>query len=149
MRLSEIIGLQKKKIDLVHNLFAVDEQMPFKLPAGTKIVEKLAPVKSDERILPITKETRPFFESQLELTTYQRELNLTGDFFTVGKILGYSLKGAGYNLESPGTLKLLPKVTFMSDLERKETVLEAYHVELFDGMEKKRDKRVTRTCIER
>ncbi len=33
---------------------------------------------------------------------------LTGDFYTVGMILGHSLKGIGIQLESPITLSLSP-----------------------------------------
>jgi hypothetical protein len=34
--------------------FGVVEQMPFKNPAGTKILSDMAPTKSNDRILPIT-----------------------------------------------------------------------------------------------
>lgn len=61
LRISEILGLEKSKIDLKNMRFSVDEQLPFNLPAGTKFIEKLAPTKSNDRVLPITEETLPYF----------------------------------------------------------------------------------------
>lgn len=53
--------------------FCVDEQLPFKLPAGTKIVGQLAPTKSNDRVLPITEETLPYFVRQFDLIEKQRK----------------------------------------------------------------------------
>ena len=151
LRISEILGLEKSKIDLKNMRFSVDEQLPFNLPAGTKFIEKLAPTKSNDRVLPITEETLPYFIRQFNLIESQKNMivasggeyydndlfiskpdgspyrrdrmssnfgqlirhlemphlrfhdlrhtaatnmhQLTGDFYTVGEILGHTLKG--------------------------------------------------------
>ena len=83
LRMSEVIGLRMKNIDLEHMQFGVVEQMPFKLPAGTKRIEKMALTKSNDRILPITKETLPYFLRQFELIEQQKKLILAsgGEYY--------------------------------------------------------------------
>ena len=54
LRLSEIIGLRWRNVDLVENTFGVVEQLPFNTPANTTVISEMAPVKSSERTLPIT-----------------------------------------------------------------------------------------------
>ena len=49
-------------------------QMPFKVPPGTKTITKMAPTKSNDRLLPITEETLPYFLRQLDLIERQKEL---------------------------------------------------------------------------
>jgi integrase len=66
LRMSEIIGLRTQNIDLEKMQFGVVEQMPFKVPAGTKIIDKMAPTKSNDRVLPITQETLPYFLRRFE-----------------------------------------------------------------------------------
>ena len=156
LRLSEILGLRWRNIDLESKTFAVVEQLPFGIPAGTVTIDEMAPVKSSDRVLPITDLTLPYFQRQLALQAEQRTLltgagqacydndlviakpngaperrervssnfgqllrhtgmphmrfhdlrhsaatnmhQLTGDFYTVGMILGHSLKGIGIQL---------------------------------------------------
>lgn len=74
LRISEIFGLEKSKIDLKNMRFSVDEQLPFNLPAGTKFIEKLAPTKSNDRVLPITEETLPYFIRQFNLIESQKNM---------------------------------------------------------------------------
>ena len=74
LRLSEIMGLRWRNIDLENGSFGVVEQLPRKVPRGTTEVTEMAPVKSSERILPITDVTRPYFERQLEKQTEQKRL---------------------------------------------------------------------------
>lgn len=74
LRISEILGLEKSKIDLKNMRFSVDEQLPFNLPAGTKFIEKLAPTKSNDRVLPITEETLPYFIRQFNLIESQKNM---------------------------------------------------------------------------
>jgi integrase len=50
------------------------EQLPFNLPAGTKNVSDMAPTKSNDRILPITDLTKPYFERQLAMQERRKEL---------------------------------------------------------------------------
>jgi integrase len=52
---------------------------------------------------------------------------LTGDFFTVGMILGHSLKGAGIQLGISTKLDAVTAQYVDVRLERKKEVLEAYH----------------------
>ena len=53
------------------------EQLPFGIPAGTVTIDEMAPVKSSDRVLPITDLTLPYFQRQLALQAEQRTL-LTG-----------------------------------------------------------------------
>jgi integrase len=191
LRLSEILGLRWRNVDMEKSTFSVVEQLPFRLPAGTTIVEQMAAVKgkgadnAGERVLPITEATRPYFERHIALQARQREHaqngggnyyendivvarangaphrrdqvssnygqmlrrsnfpyirfhdlrhtaatnmhQLTGDFFTVGMILGHSLKGAGIQLGLSTKLDAVTAQYVDVRLERKKDVLDAYH----------------------
>lgn len=185
LRISEIIGLRTVNIDIEKMEFAVVEQLPFKLPAGTKTVSEMAPTKSNERILPITKETLPYFLRQFDLIERQKELiaasggeyydnklfiakpdgspyrrermsanfgqlirnigmphirfhdlrhtaatnmhQLTGDFYTVGEILGHTLKGIGISLGISTSLESVTAKYVDVRKERKSVVLGTYH----------------------
>ena len=191
LRMSEVLGLRWRNVDMEKGIFGVVEQLPFRLPAGTKIVEQMAAVKgkgadnAGERILPITESTRPYFERHIELQARQRELavngggtyyendivvaksngapyrrdtmstnfgqlirhlemphirfhdlrhtaatnmhQLTGDFYTVGMILGHSLKGVGIQLGISTKLDAVTAQYVDVRLERKKEVLDAYH----------------------
>ncbi len=72
LRLGEILGLRTDSIDLNNMKFHVVEQLPYKIPAGTKIVEKMAPTKAGDRILPITEVTLPYFLRRLEMIDRQK-----------------------------------------------------------------------------
>jgi len=52
---------------------------------------------------------------------------LTGDFYTVGEILGHSLKGIGIQLGLGGSLEAVTERYVDVRLERKKIVLDAYH----------------------
>ena len=52
---------------------------------------------------------------------------LTGDFFTVGMILGHSLKGAGIQLGISNNLDTVTAQYVDVRLERKKEVLDIYH----------------------
>lgn len=204
MRMSEILGLRWRNLDLENGCFSVVEQLPFKLPAGTTEVSEMAPVKgkgadgSGERVLPITNVAREYFERQLELQERQRSLarngggiyyendlvnakpngapnrrdsvssnfaqlirrlslphlrfhdlrhsaatnthQLTGDFYTVGMILGHSLKGTGLQLGISTNLDAVTAQYVDVRLERKKFVLDAYHNALFPKAGEKQNK---------
>ena len=183
--MSEIIGLRTTNIDLEKMQFGVVEQMPFNVPPGTKIITEMAPTKSNDRILPITEETLPYFLRQFDLIERQKELitasggvyydnklfiakpdgspqrrdrmsanfgqlirhlemphirfhdlrhtaatnmhQLTGDFYTVGEILGHTLKGIGMSLGISTNLEAVTAQYVDVRLERKKSVLETYH----------------------
>lgn len=189
LRISEILGLRTDNIDLENMKFSVVEQLPFKLPAGTKIVEDMAPTKSNDRSLPITPETLPFFLRQFERIEQQKLLietaggtyhdnrifipksdgspqrrdrvsanfgqlvrhmemphicfhdlrhtaatnmhMLTGNFYTVGEILGHTLKGIGVSLGISTNFDAVTAQYVDVRMERKEAVLSAYHQKLF------------------
>ena len=78
LRISEIIGLRWRNIDLEKMQFNVIEQMPFKVPAGTKIIDKLAPTKSGDRLLPITEITLPYFLQQFNIQERQKNFIRSG-----------------------------------------------------------------------
>ncbi|MBE6906986.1 MAG: integrase [Ruminococcaceae bacterium] len=185
LRISEILGLRWSNVDLEKGVFGVVEQLPFRVPAGTTTINEMAPTKSNDRILPITGEARPFFERQLMLQKRQKELaslsggtyydndlvvakpngapfrresvssdfgqlirrldlphirfhdlrhtaatnmhQLTGDFYTVGEILGHTLKGIGISLGISTNLEAVTAQYVDVRLERKQSVLEVYH----------------------
>jgi len=185
LRMSEIIGLRTTNIDLEKMKFGVVEQLPFNIPPNTKIIEKMAPTKSSDRILPITDVTLPYFIRQLEQQNRKKEFTiasncdyydnnlliskpdgspcrrdrmsanfgqlirrldvphirfhdlrhtaatnmhqLTGDFYTVGEILGHTLKGIGMALGISSNLDAVTARYVDVRLERKKEVLETYH----------------------
>ena len=191
LRLSECIGLRWRNVDFSKKTFAVIEQLPYGLPAGTKIVSEMAPVKSSERVLPITQATMAYFERQFAQRAEQKKLfstseepyfdnelviskangiparrerisanfgqllrqlgmphmrfhdlrhtaatnmhQLTGDFYTVGQILGHSLKGVGIQLGMGSNLESVTAQYVDVRLDRKRIVLEAYHHEVLKG----------------
>ena len=61
MRRSGLLGLRCQNVDLENRTFDVVEQLLFKVPPGTKIIEKMAPPKSNGRTRPITDLALPFF----------------------------------------------------------------------------------------
>ncbi len=78
LRISEILGLRWKNIDLESSVFTVCEQLPDNLPAGTTLVTEMAPLKAGEkRELPITDSAMPYFQRQLAMNERQRELQPT------------------------------------------------------------------------
>ena len=161
--------------------FGVVEQMPFKVPPGTKTITEMAPTKSNDRILPITEETLPYFLRQFDLIERQKALieasggvyydnklfiakpdgspqrrdrmsanfgqlirhlemphirfhdlrhtaatnmhQLTGDFYTVGEILGHTLKGIGMSLGISTNLEAVTAQYVNVRLERKKLSL--------------------------
>ncbi len=185
LRMSEILGLRWDNVDMENGRFAVVEQLPFNLPPGTKTVEEMAPTKSNDRVLPITDLTRPYFEQQMKLNERRKELTaaagtpfydnnlviskpdgapyrrdvvsnnfgqlirhlemphirfhdlrhtaatnmhqLTGDFYTVGEILGHTLKGIGMSLGISTNLEAVTAQYVDVRLDRKKTVLDIYH----------------------
>jgi integrase len=199
LRLSEVLGLRWRNVDMEQGTFSVVEQLPFRLPPRTTIIEQMAPVKgkgeddAGERVLPITEATRPYFERQIEIQARQRELlknggdsyfendivvakangtphrrdqvssnfgqmlrhsgyshiryhdlrhtaatnmhQLTGDFFTVGMILGHSLKGAGIQLGISSKLDAVTAQYVDVRIERKREVLDTYHKALYPKTE--------------
>ena len=190
LRLSEILGLRWRNVDLENQTFSVVEQLPFALPAGTTSVSEMAPVKSSERTLPITNLTMPYFIRQVWRQTNQRILlessgedyydndlviakpngcperrervsanfgqflrhqglrhirfhdlrhsaatnmhELTGDFYTVGQILGHSLKGIGIQLGISNNMEAVTAQYVDVRLERKSFVLNSYHEKLLE-----------------
>jgi integrase len=185
MRRSEILGLRWQNVDLENNTFAVVEQLPFKVPPKTTIIEQMAPPKSNGRTLPITDIARPFFENQLYYQAEQKqnaledgkpyydnglvvskpdgapmyanwissgfgklleELDmphirfhdlrhsaatnmhqLTGDFYTVGEVLGHTLAGIGASLGLSMNFEAVTARYVDVRLERKKEVLDLYH----------------------
>ena len=62
---------------------------------------------------------------------------LTGDFCTVGMILGHSLKGIGIQLGISINLEAVTAQYIDVRLDRKQTVLDAYHNALYPNRTKK------------
>ena len=66
---------------------------------------------------------------------------LTGDFFTVGEILGHTLKGIGMSLGISSNLDAVTARYVDVRLERKKEVLDTYHKAVHDtGKEETTDK---------
>lgn len=185
MRRSEILGLRWQNVDLENNTFEVKEQLPFKVPPKTKVIEEMAPPKSNGRKLPITDLARLFFLKQFAMQETQKEQaakdgkpyydndlviakpdgapisaswvssqfgklldeldmphirfhdlrhtaatnmhQLTGDFYTVGEILGHTLAGIGASLGLSMNFEAVTARYVDVRLERKKEVLDAYH----------------------
>ena len=186
LRISEVLGLRWDNVDMKKGTFNVTEQLPYRLIPGTlTLSDELPPVKSHERLLPITEASRPYFERQLDLQARQKELTelsgtmyydnrlvvakpngvpfrretvssdfgqllrrfelphirfhdlrhaaatnmhqLTGDFYTVGQILGHSLKGVGMQLGISTSLDSVTAQYIDVRLDRKKAVLDSYH----------------------
>ena len=64
---------------------------------------------------------------------------LTGDFYTVGMILGHSLKGVGIQLGISTNLEVVTAQYIDVRLDRKKIVLDAYHTALHPGAEQKKE----------
>jgi integrase len=185
LRRNEVLGLRWNNVDMQSKTFSVVEQLPYKVPTGTTTIEEMAPTKSNDRMLPITETTLPYFERQLALQQKQKELaqlsgqeyydnnlvvakpngaplradrvssnfgqmlrhlemphirfhdlrhsaatnmhQLTGDFYTVGEILGHTLKGIGISLGISTNLESVTAQYVDVRLDRKKTVLDSYH----------------------
>jgi integrase len=185
LRMGEIIGMRWRNVDLKDMTFGVVEQIPFRLPVSTKTLTEMAPTKSNDRTLPITEVTLPYFLRQFESQERQKALaessgghyydndlvvakpdgspyrveymsadfghlmrnsalpdirfhdlrhtaatnmhQLTGDFYTVGEILGHTLKGIGMQLGISTGLEAVTARYVDVRLERKRDVLDIYH----------------------
>ncbi len=171
-------------MDLENNTFDVSEQLPFKVPSKTKVIEEMAPPKSNGRKLPITELARPFFLKQFAMqegaansqkktenhtmtmtccseagrfpylrvvgifpvwklledldmphirfhdlrhTAATNMHQLTGDFYTVGEVLGHTLAGIGVSLGLSMNFEAVTARYVDVRLERKKEVLDAYH----------------------
>lgn len=62
---------------------------------------------------------------------------LTGDFYTVGEILGHTLKGIGLSLGISTNMADVTARYVDVRLDRKHTVLEAYHSAMFPSNQSK------------
>ena len=141
MRRSEILGLRWRNVDLENNTFDVTEQLPFKVPPKTKVIEEMAPPKSNGRKLPIA---ASWVSSQfgklledldmphirfhdLRHTAATNMHQLTGDFYTVGEVLGHTLAGIGASLGLSMNFEAVTARYVDVRLERKKEVLDAYH----------------------
>lgn len=201
LRLGEVLGLRWDNVDLDEGVLRVCEQLPYRAPAGVKRLDEMAPVKSQERELPITDAVRPYFIQHKQLqgrqmalaklgggeyydnrlvvcaedgVPYRRERvstdfghllptlgmphirfhdlrhsaatnmhELTGDFFTVGYILGHSLHESG-QLLGMARLDAVTARYVNVRIDRKRLVLETYHNAVLPQPEKRKVS-VTRT----
>jgi integrase len=74
LRRGEVLGLRWDNVDLVKRVFTVCEQLPFKIPVGTKMLTEMAPTKSHDRELPITDATYPYFAEQYSLYMKRKKM---------------------------------------------------------------------------
>ena len=72
LRLGEVLGLRWQNVDLEKGVFNVVEQLPYKLPADTKTLREMVPVKSEEREPYITDVAREFFERQIVMQSKRK-----------------------------------------------------------------------------
>ncbi|MDL2288881.1 tyrosine-type recombinase/integrase [Oscillospiraceae bacterium OttesenSCG-928-F05] len=193
LRLGEVLGLRWRNVDMQKGIITVSEQLPFKLPKGTKTIAEFAPLKSKtagfKREFPLSDESRRYFIRQMELQERQISLcesqgmqyydndlvvaqadgapfdkenfskrfphfiaskelprlryhdlrataatnmfNLSGDFYTVGAILGHSLKGISNTLGIGSNAQSVTERYVSANMEAKRAVIGNYHAELF------------------
>lgn len=82
LRLSEILGLRWRNVDLEGRTFRVVEQLPYHILSGTTELAEMAPVKSGERTLPITDSILPYFQQQLlTLEEQRRQASTAGELY--------------------------------------------------------------------
>jgi len=74
---------------------------------------------------------------------------LTGDFYTVGQILGHSLKGVGMQLGISTSLDSVTAQYVDVRLDRKRTVLDAYHNAIHPNEKKEVDKKTHKKSRDR
>jgi integrase len=79
---------------------------------------------------------------------------LTGDFYTVGEILGHTLKGLGMSLGISGNLESVTAQYIDVRMDRKKAILDVYHKavglnETAKGVEMKPDAPAKKTSIKR
>ena len=80
LRMSEILGLRWRNVDLENGRFRVIEQLPYQMPPGTTELTEMAPVKSGLRTLPITDSIHPYFQNQLAIQAeHRRQASATGE----------------------------------------------------------------------
>lgn len=72
MHRSEILGLRWLNVDFENNTFDISEQLPYKVPPKTKVIEKMTPPKSNGRKMPIIELARPFFLKRLAMQETQK-----------------------------------------------------------------------------
>jgi integrase len=63
----------------------------------------------------------------LRHTTATNLHGLTGDFYTVGEILGHTLKGLGFSLGISGNLESVTAQYIDVRIDRKKSILDVYH----------------------
>jgi len=82
--------------------FNVVEQLPYKLLPGTLILpDELPPVKSHDRLLPITEAAQPYFERQLDLQARQKELaRLSGTAYYDNRLVVAKPNGVPFRRET-------------------------------------------------
>ena len=74
---------------------------------------------------------------------------LTGDFYTVGQILGHSLKGIGIQLQLSNNLEAVTAQYVDVRMERKLYVLNIYHEAVLGSSEKTRSAEVRAMLMHR
>lgn len=80
LRMSEILGLRWRNVDLENGRFRVIEQLPYQMPPGTTELTEMAPAKSGLRTLPITDSIHPYFQNQLAIQAeHRRQASATGE----------------------------------------------------------------------
>ena len=155
LRLSEILGLRWRNIDLESKTFAVVEQLPFGIQAEQRTLLTGAGQACYDNDLVIAKpngapERRERVSSNfgqllrhtgmphmrfhdLRHSAATNMHQLTGDFYTVGMILGHSLKGIGIQLGISNNLESVTAQYVDVRLDRKQVVLDTYHRAVLSG----------------
>jgi hypothetical protein len=115
----ELFFQDKSAFDSWNNYYAMLSDIRKKLQNNEKNLLDL--IKKDRDLVP--KKEHFHLSSSLGGNMHQ----LRGDFYTVGEILGHSLKGIGNQLGIIGGLEAVTERYVDVRLERKRMVLESYH----------------------
>lgn len=137
MRRSEVLGLRWRNVDLEKGTFDVVEQLPFHVPPyydNDLVICKAngAPqaanwISSGFGKLLAGLDMPHIRYHDLRHTAATNMHQLTGDFYTVGEVLGHTLAGIGASLGLSMNFEAVTARYVDVRLERKQEVLDAYH----------------------
>lgn len=132
---------------LRHAELATNKECPYPdflilTPAGTPYSEEHISMRFKKRTKELGLPQIRFHD--LRHTAATNMYQLTGDFYTVGEILGHSLKGIGNQLNLSGNFEAVTERYIDVRLEHKRTILDIYHKEIAKEVPQKEKKPISK-----